>query len=384
MESSTPQADIAASTQLQTLLNRYGAQRLFLIAGNASFSTSGAAEVIAHACRNITVAKFSDFAANPERAQVNQGIARCRAFGPDIMVAIGGGSVIDMAKLIATALLTVQDDIGDILNLNTVTREIPLIAIPTTAGSGSEATQFAVLYIDGIKFSVDASTLLPDHAILDARLTLSTSSYQRAVSGIDALCQSIESLWAVNSTDQSRHHAQRAIGLILDNLGQSINATKLPVQQQMLLAAHLAGQAINITRTTAPHALSYILTSAFGVSHGQAVALWLPAFFIINADYQNRPLNDPRGKTHLDMVFTTLFTLFEVKTAHEFVQRFSRILTDTGLSLALDELGIDGPNHAQLIIDNVNLERLSNNPVAISAADLYQVIIASSGNQSDG
>lgn len=384
MESSTPQADIPASTQLQTLLNRYGAQRLFLIAGNASFTTSGAAEVIAHACRNITVAKFSDFSANPERSQVNQGIARCRAFGPDIMVAIGGGSVIDMAKLITTALLTVQDDIGDILTVNTLTREIPLIAIPTTAGSGSEATQFAVLYIDGIKFSVDAPTLLPDHAILDGRLTLSTSSYQRAVSGIDALCQSIESLWAVNSTDQSRHYAQQAIGLILYNLGQSINSTKLPVQQQMLLAAHLAGQAINITRTTAPHALSYILTSAFGVAHGQAVALWLPAFFIINADYQNRPLNDPRGKAHLDMVFTTLFMLFKVKTAHEFVQRFNQMLTDTGLSLVLDELGIDGRKHAQLIIDNVNLERLSNNPVAISAADLYQVIIASSGNQSDG
>ncbi|MBL4620945.1 MAG: phosphonoacetaldehyde reductase [Immundisolibacteraceae bacterium] len=369
-------SEISAANQLHAKLEHLSARRVFLVTGKESFFASKAAETIATACDNLITNRFCDFAANPERTDVNLGIAQCTAFSPDVIVAIGGGSVIDMAKLISAAMSSVRDDINDILLIDKISREIPLIAVPTTAGSGSEATQFAVLYIEKTKHSVDAPALLPDYSILDSRLTLSASSFQSAVSGIDALCQSIESFWSVQSTTQSRKFSTRAIELILANIGRSVNQADPDARRQMLTAAHLAGQAINITRTTGPHALSYILTSAFGVPHGQAVALSVVPFFNFNADYNNHKLNDPRGHNHLQTTFKTLVKLFNITQPADFSKKFHALLTSIGLQSSLRQLGIEGEKAIQLIADNVNLERLKNNPVTISSTDIHQIISA--------
>lgn len=376
MTTTIPAQQDPASVQLQTLLDRYRAQRVLLVTGKESFRASGGADLVASACATRTVKRFYDFDANPERTAVNQGIALCANFSPDMIIAIGGGSVMDMAKLIAVADSTVEDDIQPILSADNIHRKLPLIAIPTTAGSGSEATQFAVLYIDGIKYSVDAPALLPDHSILDASLVMSASRRQSALSGVDALCQAIESFWSVKSTPQSMDYSRQAIGLILANIEDSTNGADPAARRAMLMAAHLAGKAINIARTTAPHALSYILTSRFGIPHGQAVALSLARFFAVNADYRHRSLNDPRGHRHLEEVFQSLSTLFDIDGPDGFSRRFNDLLTTLGLHSSAGELGVGGKEAHQIIADNVNPQRLNNNPVTISRGDLERVIDA--------
>ena len=161
-------------------------------------------------------------------------------------------------------------------------RALQLIAIPTTAGTGAESTQFAVCYIDGVKHSISDKTILPDKVILYPPFTYQNSRYLTSCTGFDALAQSIEAFWNVNSTLESDRCALSAIRLIYPLLIKDVLS---PVERALLLrGANEAGKAINITRTTVPHALSYTLTSKYGYPHGHAVALTFPFFLKYNLE----------------------------------------------------------------------------------------------------
>src|SRR5207248_4789041 len=126
------------------------------------------------------------------------------------------------------------------------------------------------------KYSVCHEFLLPDIAIVDPILTHKMSPRLTAITGMDALSQAIESYWSIHSTEESKGYAREAIRIIVDQLPKAVNEPTNDSRLAMARASHLAGKAINVTRTTAPHALSYALTSRFGVPHGQAVSLTLP------------------------------------------------------------------------------------------------------------
>jgi alcohol dehydrogenase class IV len=185
------------------------------------------------------------------------------------ILAIGGGSVIDLAKAV-------------IYNCIESSLPVPFFAVaPTTAGSGTEATHFAVLYKERKKISIVHPSLLPVFVILDPVLTYSLPAYQTAASGMDALAQAIESYWNVNATKESKEYAAEAILLWRDFFEKAVVSPEPINREKILFAAHLAGKAIDITRTTGPHALSYYLTANHTIPHGQAVALFLPMFFYI-------------------------------------------------------------------------------------------------------
>ena len=260
------------------------------------------------------------------------------------IVAIGGGSVMDLAK--AIIYKQVQGN-----------QEIPFfLAAPTTAGSGSEATQFAVIYKDKKKLSLEHTALLPQIVILDHGLLNSLSPYQSAVSGMDVLCQSIEALWNKNVTEDARQYATESIKLWNESFLPGVKKTNPAAVEKMLMASHLAGKAISITRSTGPHAMSYYLTSHHGVPHGHAVALFLPLFFIYN---QPSPeICSTIGAENPD-------------EAKEIVQQ---IMKQAGLAITLAELGIDKTEIADRLVDEVNEDRFSNNPVAFNRAGLIELI----------
>ena len=168
----------------------------------------------------------------------------------DLIVAIGGGVVMDFAKLVSVYLRKwglFENHFFEISNLND---KIPLVCIPTTSGSGSEATHFAVVYKNGQKFSVAASILLPDYAIIDPTLTYHLPKFIAASAGIDALCQSIESIWALSATDESRNYAKFALLNIVPSLVDSVESPSPANKEKMAIGAHFAGKAINISKTT--------------------------------------------------------------------------------------------------------------------------------------
>lgn len=263
----------------------------------------------------------------------------------DFIIAFGGGSVIDFAKCISLYQKSVDLFQDFASNFMEIELAIPLIAIPTTSGSGSESTSFAVLYKDKRKYSISNPILLPDYVILDEKNTYSHSPYFTACSGIDALCQSIESLWAVNKTNESQEYALTSIKLLVPNLIRCFRGEN-KYRNDVMLGATYSGKAINISKTTAPHAFSYYLTTFHGINHGEAVAINFERFIDLNFEFINKQRE--------------LLEIFEVKTKNELIEKFSILKTKLGLMKSLSD--IDNL-HIDRYLDYINLERLSNNPV---------------------
>ncbi|MSR70977.1 iron-containing alcohol dehydrogenase [Candidatus Kaiserbacteria bacterium] len=312
---------------IRSVVAAYAPQKIFLVTGKGSYTASGAAQGVAEATTGLAVLHHTDFGALPLQEDIEKGIAAYTAFGPDLVIAVGGGHVIDMAKAI-----------------NFYTGKKPLIAIPTTAGSGSEATQFAVVYKDGLKTSLESPDILPTVAIVDPALARSVPHDIALASGLDALAQSIESLWSVQATAESKKYAQEALALVWKNSIPAIETGSAPAIAAMVQGAHLAGKAINISKTTACHALSYGLTYRFGVPHGLAVAVFLPALFRHNAFVSPEQSVTPEA---LEQLLVTL----KVKR--------------------LSGWGIQESDIAQLAKE-VNIERLGNNPAPVTKEDIIR------------
>jgi alcohol dehydrogenase class IV len=237
------------------------------------------------------------------------------------------------------------------------------IAVPTTAGSGSESTCIAVVYENKKKQSLENNLLLPDIAILDPQLSISLPSRQTAISGIDAFSQSIESFWSIHATDHSRSLARDAIITLNEYLPQAIQAPTLQIREKLLWASHLSGQAINMTRTTGPHALSYFLSAHYKISHGQAVALFLPIFFLYNSTVGEANCNHPDGADAVIQSMQELNSILQVKSSGEAMKYTRKFILSLGLAADFKTLGIDKSTITDQLISEVNQQRFKNNPV---------------------
>jgi len=203
---------LGSVNQLGEIKAKFRPRRTLLVSGRGSFAASGAeAAVVQHFTADELV-RFCDFAINPKIEDALKGVSFARSNAVDLILAVGGGSVLDMAKLIK-AFISKPDRANDIAEgkHKALDPGIPLVATPTTAGSGSEATHFAVVYKGTSKYSLASPIILPDATILDGNLIQSNSSFQKAVNGLDALAQGIESAWAVGATEESRAFAFEAV-----------------------------------------------------------------------------------------------------------------------------------------------------------------------------
>ena len=282
---------------------------------------------------------------NVTQDEINEALAEFSKEKYQAILAIGGGSVIDLAKAL-------------IYQLEKKSKNIPFFAAaPTTAGSGTEATHFAVVYIDYKKLSLVSKVLLPQLVILDPVLTYSLSSYQTAVSGMDILAQAIESYWNKNATAESKISAIHAISIWKEYFIDTVISPTEEGRDKMQYAAYLAGKAINITRTTGPHALSYYLTANYGIPHGHAVALLLPVFF-----FYNHPQEE-------------VYHLLNLENATEAAHFVTENLRQARLATKLSELKIDKHQIIESLLDEVNEERFANNPVFFDREKLKQLIL---------
>lgn len=354
---------VNAIEKLDEVIAGYGAKRLFLVTGGRSFGLSGADRLIAPYIRSFETYVYGKAKENPAIDDIRDGIKRYAEFNPDLVIAVGGGSAIDTAK--AINLLSAQN--GDpeeyVIGRTDPTRKgVPLVAIPTTAGSGSEATRFATVYIAKRKYSLAHDMVLPDVAIVDPRLTASMPPHLSASTGLDALCQSIESFWSIHSTEESRRYSREALLLIVPNVRVVVRSPTLAGRECMARAAFLAGKAINIAKTTAPHALSYALTAFFGVSHGHAAALTLGSFLEFNSQVTVDDICDVRGVDHVKGCIREIVTMLGCADPADAKRMLRQLITDVGLENSFSALRIGVETAVKTITDNVNAERLENNP----------------------
>ena len=315
---------------------------------------------------HFDIIEFTDFTPNPEYESIERGVRIFNREHCDVIVAVGGGSAIDTAKCIKL-FSNMRSDVNYI-EQKIVPNAIPFLAIPTTGGSGSEATQFAVIYYRGKKHSIDDASALPDTVLFDARSLLELSIYQKKATLLDAFCHAVESMWSINANDESRHYAREAIRLIVANKNLYIDGKPdLQCCAFILYAANLAGRAINISKTTAAHAMCYRLTKKFGLAHGHAVARCLVVLWKFMSEFaiENR-------RADLLRIFDELDSLNTVGGGTRIVEDFNRQLDDWGLNSP-----IDLNDSVDELVASVNLQRLANNPVALRADDLkklYQLI----------
>lgn len=309
--------------------------------------------------RFINSAVFSEFGPNPTIEMLESGVASFVNNNSDSIVSIGGGSSIDIAKCIKIAISETNKSHLFEGNYNFEYLNVPHICLPSTSGTGSESTSFAVLYKDGVKYSIDNPSLLPEFVLLYPSLVLTVPLFQKKCTMLDALCQGIESYWSKNATPVSKRYSLKTIKLVVNNYENYLSGDTKAIAN-MQKAANNSGKAINIARTTAAHALSYGLTSLYGIPHGLAVALILPHVWkLLPPQYIKNDLakinkllgNNPSTKNGLD--------------------GFKHIFNYLNLEKQSTQVNLEDFDY---LVSHVNVDRLSNFPFVDFTKELVKNI----------
>jgi len=314
-------------------------------------------------CR-IVVAPF--VSADPTAESVQALLDLTCETNPDWIIAMGGGSVLDSAK--AAAVLAKNE--GTVLQHMRGERQIesegiPLVAIPTTAGSGSEVTPFASITdsANRQKISLSHDHLFPRFALLDPSLSHSLPAEQTAISGMDALSHAIEGYWSNRATPESDSFGMAAAAMALEALPDAYNrGGDSEARHKMLEASCLAGLSISCARTTAVHAVSYPLTVHYGVPHGTACGMLLPSFIRYNS-------GELEGKKEAE-----LLEILGMTSMQQLASTVESIKETIGLPSRLSQLGITQKDIETIVTNGYRPDRMANNPRKISATELTTLL----------
>jgi alcohol dehydrogenase len=302
---------------------------------------------------------------NPTLDAVDGELARLAGTRVASVVAVGGGSAMDTAKVLAVGLgrpgFRVRDHFDGEEPLPE--RSVRLVCVPTTAGTGSEVTPFATLWDGTKKLSMSGEAMFPDVAVLDPSLTRGLPRSVTASTGLDALTQALEATWARRATPVTDAFAIRALALGIDALGAVVNApSDLGLRSLMLETSLLAGLAISHTRTALCHSISYPLTGSFGLPHGLACAFTLCDVFRFNQEAEPDR-------------FTKIARAVGATDAGDLLRRLEDLLTELDLPSLLASHLADGDPMA-LVGQMLTPGRADNNVRSASVEDVRTIVAA--------
>lgn len=272
-------------SELTALYEKFSAKKGILIS-EPFFITNGLAKKVQDDSKGLLTHIFSELSPNPDVSEVDACAKMIRDNGIDLVVAMGGGSTLDLAKAAATICKT-SDSITKYHGTGVAITEdhLPLIAVPTTAGTGSEVTCVSVLTdkVSGKKAPIPSNGFYPDYAIIDPELTYSMPPYITACTGIDVLSHAIEGYWSTGNQPICDSVAISSLELVFEYLPKAVaNSDDKEARSKMCLASVLAGLAFTLPKTTSSHACSYPLTNIYKIPHGEACGLTLDFFARIN------------------------------------------------------------------------------------------------------
>ena len=362
---------VNSTEDIKKFINDKSFKKIFVLCGKKSFVTSGADELFKQIVSDKEIKLFYKKSELPILEELIEIINNIKNFKPDLILAVGGGAVMDYAKI--ANVVDVREDLADLIvnySYPFQKKNTKLAVIPTTAGSGAEVTSNAVIYVKGIKHSFESELLIPDNFFLIPEFLISAPNKIKASAGFDAIAQALESLVSRKSNDQSVDFASKSLRVSVNSFISFVNDPNMKNATEMSIAANLAGKAISISKTTAPHAASYPFTSLFNISHGHAVSLFFENFFKFNYD------NLIKSETSFDLKkrFDLIFKLFDVSNINDFNSKISLIKKKANLEDDLTKLDININQSSEDIIKGINLLRLGNNPVKIDGKDIYNII----------
>ena len=361
-----------STAKIPELLRSCGVKKVMIVSGKHTGAVLVPPIRAQIEAAGISAVHFDGVRANPTISIIEQVRERYLAEGCDGFLAVGGGSPMDTAKAAAARIVRPNRTVEQMTGLFKVMHALPpFIAVPTTAGTGSEATRYAVIYFEGEKQSVSHESCIPSAVLMDPSALRTLPEYQKKATMLDALCHAVESFWSIHSDEQSKAYARAAISRILENKDAYL-ANEEAGNSEMLQAAHLAGKAINITQTTAGHAMCYKITSLYGIAHGHAAALCVKALWPYMLEHPDQ-CTDPRGAQYLQTVFCELARAFGCDTPDQAMRKFQMLVEQ--LSLPVPQAS---GQELALLASSVNPVRLKNHPVALDQATilaLYQQIL---------
>ena len=322
----------------------------------------------------ISAQIYSKVRADPAESIVLEAAAFAQNHKADLIIGLGGGSSMDVAKLIAV-LASGDQALGAIFGIDKVKgTRLPLVQIPTTAGTGSEVTNIAIVTTGAsTKTGVVAPQLYADMALLDAELTLGLPPMVSAATGIDAMVHAIEAYTSRHKKNPlSDMLARRALALLFENIIPVCEDGKnLKARQAMLLGALLAGQAFSNAPVAAVHALAYPIGGIFHVPHGLSNSLVLPHVLRFNAA-QAAPLYAELA----EIVVPHAAGSAEART-DGLIAAMQQIAVRTGIETRLQQVGIKHSDLDRLADDAMLQTRLlGNNPRSLTRADARAIYLA--------
>ena len=321
-----------------------------------------------------SVAVFDQVEADPSLATLMAATQAARAINASGIVGFGGGSSMDVAKL-AALLCGSGEDIDEAWGVaNAKGPRLPLVLVPTTAGTGSEVTPVSIITVSGDeKRGVSSPVILPDLAILDPDLTLGLPASITAATGIDAMVHAIEAYASksANNNPMSRMLAVEALRLLGANIETAVNhGSDLAARSAMLLGSMLAGMAFANSPVAAVHALAYPVGGIFHVPHGLSNALVLPHVLRFNAPEAAHLYAElaPHAFPDIDMSAGTQ------GVCAQFIERLAALSADLGLKTRLREVGVSESDLPRMASDAMKQTRLLvNNPRDVSEADALSI-----------
>jgi len=356
---------VGSFNKLAEVVGAFSPKKIVLVTGKQSMKKFGITDKILENLKDYPVAIYDDVGHSPITRNVEDGVQFLRKEEGDLVIGLGGGSAIDFAKATAV-LLTNPGSVSEYLSAKReiMNRGIPVIAIPTTAGTGSEVTQYASIIHEDTKkkISLTHDYVRPNVALVEPALTATMPKFITAITGLDALSQCIEAYWSRNHTPICDIFALNGIKIISENLVNAYNfPDKIEFRNNMSLASLFSGIAISITKTTIVHSVSYPLTVHFNVPHGLACSLTLPSFIKYNSEVIEDRI--------LDMAKAV-----NTETAEDFVQKIEEIIVNVKLPRRLNEVGVKSEDIDLIVKEGFRPDRARNNPREVTNEALRKIL----------
>jgi alcohol dehydrogenase class IV len=348
--------------QIGQIVRDLGGRKVFLVTGKHSAKETGMLGKLFEYLKDIPLEVFAEVEENPSIETVDSGVARCKASGCDLVIGLGGGSSLDAAKAIAM-LQKNPGSIREYLDQERVcdTKGLPMIAITTTSGTGSEVTPFSVITYKEKKAkpAIAPPQLFPDVALVDPELTMSVPPKVAASTGLDALCQAVEGFWSTRANPVTRALAFQGIILAMRNLESAWKSKDKESVINMALASHLTGIEMSNVGNTAIHPLSYPFTMDYEVPHGFACAIFLPVFIRFNAP-------------NIGDLFSDLLRVLQLPSVEAFADAIDSLMDKVGAPKRLNEFGVNVEEIPGMVKRGIGRSTVCN-PRPVSEEEIVQL-----------
>ena len=306
---------------------------------------------------------FTDFISNPTFDNCDSAINFCKNKDFDGVIAIGGGSAMDLAKVILSHLCLKKSTVLELIEYDRkYPNKIPSIFLPTTHGTASEMTKWGTIWNlkEKKKYSISHNDLYPNFAILDGNLTLSLPLDISIITSMDALSHSFESIWNKNANPTSTKYAIEAISIIIENIFLlKKNQNNLKLRNNLLNASSIAGLAFSNTTTAAAHSISYPLTIHYGIPHGIASSLTLIALLDIN-------------KNSIEDSLTKICKLCD--TSYDNLKKLIVNIPKDIVSYRLSDWGVQKSDLNKLASESFTKGRMDNNIIDLNEDDVIKIL----------